>query len=195
MPGMKGTVQIIVQKNDGTILECIDRKMDSFMDAFAYILAWIMTGNMVASGMKNVLGNSLGSWCMFVGADPAPAIAGNDAKGILVGSGVTPWQHNDVAIETQILHGSTTGKLQYGVEVPTNPVWVPASNKWTFKIERVFANVSGASITVNEIAYYSKNNDYQGPNGPIMIAREVISPVALPDSSTMRVTYSFELTA
>jgi len=79
----------------------------------------------------------------------AYAAAADDTKGVLVGTGTAANDVAKYALATKIAHGTGAGQLQYGA----CGIGVPATvgQKRQMTIARTFTNVSGASITVNEV--------------------------------------------
>jgi hypothetical protein len=186
-----GTITATVQDKDGKVLQSDSFKMDSWVDNFAWFFHMIV--NMVYGIVfpKDLSGTYFNG--VYLGASyNVPGASGEDTKGIVVGTDDTAFSHTQVALVTRITHGSTTGKLLYSPEVPVDPVW--SSTKWTTSKQRVFNNVSGASITVKEIGLYTQALA-PDPTKQFMLARDVPAPLVIPNSGTLTVIYSFEITA
>jgi hypothetical protein len=186
MPGISGKLGILVQDKNGTILRCTEEPLHSFNDAFSVLIASLLTSKW--QDYKDIANASRTLLHMYDGS-LALAIAGDDTKGIILGSLDTAFDHAQYAIATKIAHGSTTGLIQYGVEIATNPAW-NGSTKWTFNKYRTFNNVSGGAIVVKEIALYTKE---MANASTVMLHREVPAPISVPDSGALKVTCSYEI--
>ena len=115
------------------------------------------------------------------------AASGDTTLGIIVGTGNTAPTIDDYAIETLIAHGVAVGQLQYSAVT----FGAPASDATTsqFTITRNFANGSGNSITVNEVALYVEGYKYPTEQ-KFMIIRDVIAGgIPVPDGQTLTVNY------
>ena len=76
------------------------------------------------------------------------AAANDDAYGILAGTGVGAESSEDYALGTKIAHGIGAGQLSYGAT--TNTTGTITGGK-RFTVSRTFTNLSGASITIQEV--------------------------------------------
>jgi len=77
------------------------------------------------------------------------APAEDDAYGVFIGTGVKVPETDDYNLEAKIPHGTATGQMSYGA-TSVGAVAVEAYES-AFRVERVFANYSGADITVSEV--------------------------------------------
>lgn len=193
--GIKGMLEVEVTDNKtGAVLRCTREPMRSFVDNFAYILALIL--NMQWTQLHYITGATKDSLVTRWGANPAPAIAGDDTMGIVVGDDDTDVVHTQNALISKIGHGSGSGKLLYGPEVTASPTW--SSTKWLLPKYRLFNNVSGGTITIYEVALYIRDFT-EGLSPPtldplaVMLAREKPAPIALNDGQTAKISYSFQL--
>jgi len=114
--------------------------------------------------------------------------------GLVVGSSDTPNTVNTYAMGAIIPHGNASGQLYYGATTIENPQNPPNTNYWFFRITRTFTNNSGASIIVKEIGLIVKAYDSGGGTRYFLIARDVISPVTVPNGSTLTVRYIPKIT-
>jgi len=120
------------------------------------------------------------------------AAAGDQNKGIMVGTGTTAPTIDDYQLGTRITHGTAAGQLQHGGVAFGLPASDPTTSQFT--ITRDFANASGGSITVNEIGLYVRASavDYGGGYGDryFMVIRDVIAGgLAVPNGQTLTVNY------
>ena len=118
------------------------------------------------------------------------AAAGDDAMGIVVGTGTGAESFEDHALETKIADGTGAGQLSYVLSED----YTVSTEGTTKKAEQVryFNNNSGAAITVNEVGLYVRYGSHGSFN--FMTARDLVSPgVSVPDTGQLKVTYTIEL--
>ncbi|MDP1615694.1 MAG: hypothetical protein Q8L68_07830, partial [Methylococcales bacterium] len=110
--------------------------------------------------------------------------------GIVIGTGITAVDTGDWKLATKIVHGkAATQLLHYGTYVEN--FLTVADNTGTFKIERTWENVSGASIVVNEIGLYSG----AGSSFLFQIARRLVDPaVTVANGEVLRATFTVSIT-
>lgn len=116
--------------------------------------------------------------------------AGTDTVGIVVGSGTNAVAMADYALQTKILHGTTSGKLDYSNTTFVAPS--TSSNTRSFQIVRSFSNGSGGGITVNEIGVYYA----QGASAyKFMGIRDVVpGGQTLDPGKVLTITYTISIT-
>jgi hypothetical protein len=115
--------------------------------------------------------------------------AGQDATGIVVGTGNAAVTLTDYKLATKILTGSTSGKLAYqaqGVGV-TSVVGQVTTTRFT----RSFINSSGGSIIVSEVGMQGFCYD----NYYLMCRDVVTSPVTVINGDTLNVYMDWKVTA
>jgi len=122
----------------------------------------------------------------------------DDSYGIIVGTGSTAVTPENYSLASKIAHGTGTDQLDYGTH--TFEEKTTSNNTSLFKVSRTFTNLSGASITVNELGIIARNYwaDAGGTEKDIkfLILRDVLaSPVSIPDGATLTVRYTFQVTA
>ena len=122
--------------------------------------------------------------------------AGEDAWGILVGSGsdsVSPTQYN---LSAKIPHGTDPGKLYYDAHTIVSSYSDTSSY---VEISRSFINKSNQPVTVREVGLFARNR-YQHAGGIevdviFMVARDVLSnPVTVNPLGSLLVRYRVILT-
>lgn len=116
---------------------------------------------------------------------------GNTNYGIVVGTGTNAVTITDYALQTQIVHGNTAGRLYH--EAVTFGIPITSGYTRYFEFQRSFANNSGGDITVNEIGIYiyptSQSYYY-------MYLRDVLSSgVTLSNGQALTVKYRITITA
>lgn len=115
-----------------------------------------------------------------------------DSLGIILGTGSTAVAPTDYVLATPIADGTTSGTLEY---FPSSGWSLSVSNPTgSFKLERLFRNSSGGTITIAEAgvyAVYCNNTPYS-----ICIIRDLVSPtVAVLNGEYLRVVYTLTVTA
>ncbi|MBA7524808.1 hypothetical protein ES705_16952 [subsurface metagenome] len=120
------------------------------------------------------------------------APAGDDDRGIVVGSGVAAESFEDYALETKIANGTAAGQLSYVESAAHSITWIGGSLTLKNALIRYFNNNSGASVEVNEVglivfSYYSVQE--------YLVSRDKLaSPVTIPNTGQLKVTYTVQLT-
>jgi len=117
---------------------------------------------------------------------------GDTNIGIMVGTGTTPPNIEDHALQVQCGHGSGAGQFSHGAVT----FGLPTSDATTshFTVTRDFSNNSGALITVNEVGLYvaALAINYNGyvEDAYFLVIRDVISGgVDVPSGQTLTVNY------
>jgi hypothetical protein len=122
--------------------------------------------------------------------------AGNDAYGILVGSGINPESFDNYALQTKISNGTGAGQLTYVESEGHSITWTPGTLIMKNELARYFNNNSGGQVDVNEVALALRG--YRpGSSVPYnyMTARDrLASTVSVPDTGQLKVTYTVQLT-
>jgi len=119
------------------------------------------------------------------------ADAEDDRFGILVGTGTKVPEPQDYNLEAKIPHGTATGQLSYGA-TSVGAVAVDAYES-AFRIERTYANYSGADITVSEVGL--ANLWYGEKGGAVytwffLLIRDLLpTPDTIPDGYSYMVSY------
>ncbi|MDP4280155.1 MAG: hypothetical protein QQM50_06380 [Dehalococcoides mccartyi] len=121
--------------------------------------------------------------------------AGNDAYGILVGSGTNPEDFESHALHVKIANGTGAGQLTY-VQSESHAInWNPGTLTMKNDLARFFNNNSGADVSVNEVALALRG--YRpGSSVPyhFMTARDLlIATVTVPNTGQLKVTYTVQL--
>jgi hypothetical protein len=114
--------------------------------------------------------------------------SGVSYRGIVPGTGTTPNSIDTYKLDSQILHGTGAGQLNYlGTDLST--VMVEGTNIRYFEIARYFENIGGVSITVNEIGLYARFNSSDNIGRNICIARDLTGGIEVPTNSTLIIRY------
>lgn len=160
------TQKVSLVDSTGKILKVREKVSDSLTGNFLEMLYAFFSGNNGATWQIPVAPLGNGTQCVIIHTTDngynalvnnnfyMDAAAADTNRGILFGSGVTPVTAADYKIETLITHGVGGGQLSYlGMTAPLSPTIVGLNT--SFKILRMATNLSGANVTVNEIAVYT----------------------------------------
>jgi hypothetical protein len=109
------------------------------------------------------------------------------AAGTIVGTGTTAPTNTDNKIGTLIVPGSGSGQLNYGAQSDVAAQVVGANVDYTQT--RTFQNLSGATITITEIAMYGTYSTFT-----FCIIRDLATQAVL-NNQTATVTYTLRTTA
>lgn len=111
------------------------------------------------------------------------------SSGIILGSGLTAPTPSDFVIQTLIANGVGAGQLSYQQQTGSQGVQIAGANT-SFIMQRLFANLSGGVVNVNELAIYTLT----GGNS-FLIYRDVLpSTDIIPIGGTYRVSITFQIT-
>ena len=127
-------------------------------------------------------------WIAY-GQDGTAGYKISDTIGIILGTGDTAVTPSDYKLVTPIVHGTTTGTMEYLGHWFSSTVTVSAPNA-SFTMERMYKNSSGGTITVKEIGIYSFDENFV-----FCICRDVLSSsVSVSDGEYLKVTYTIQVT-
>jgi len=176
-----------IHENNKIIKQSKEKRANSFLKQFIQAL-----DNQFTRYYGSVLdtSNTSRTWASIV----TSAAITNDNFGIQVGTGSTAVTINDYKLETQIPHGSTSGKLQYGIMQYGIPAFT--STTGTLRFTRVFTNASGGTITVNEIGLCTRTYaTVPAADKYFLIMRDILSPgVAILNGQSMTLNYNMTTT-
>ena len=116
--------------------------------------------------------------------------AGQDTKGIVVGSGTDAESFEDYKLQTQIANGTGAGQLSYIASELHSVSYNEVSKILSDAQIRYFNNNSGGDVSVNEVGIYC------GLESAICCtARDrLASTVTVPNTGQLKVTYTIQLT-
>jgi len=191
---------IVTDKNGKVVKRTHWKKSRSFVKQFLQNLSLFIGGEYgVFNQVGNVadVGNVLRTLAYLSTLDfhyyfraYAPDDAGN--YGIVVGTGTLAPTNADYALGTQITHGVGAGQLDYGATSQTAADIVGANVD--FILSRTFYNGSGASITVNEVGIIAATLNSDNATSYFLIVRDVITAIAVANTQTLTVQYTFRTT-
>lgn len=116
----------------------------------------------------------------------------NDNYGIQIGTDNTAEDNEDHTLIAKISKGSGAGQMEYD-DHAYEPTQVVGANV-DFEIRRLFTNVSGGAITIQEIGIMIESTDYIGDERYCLIAREAGIGLAVAHGITAEVVITFRQT-
>ena len=190
-------IQVRIERFDknGRLIEVVKKPLNSYVqNHIDYLRAqWSGTNSGVTnlSGTsRNVQtsgGGSTGWYTKFVVA----AGVADDSYGLVVGTGTNAVAISQTALQTKILHGDVSAKLNHGSVSVGNPATVGSTRQFT--IARTFTNNSGADITVEEIGLYAQFYYSSSTMDITMIERSLLHYV-IPNGQSASFTYTISAT-
>ncbi|MFC1935912.1 hypothetical protein ACFLX9_04075 [Chloroflexota bacterium] len=214
---------LLVVEKDGAVRQRLKQRSHSFVrNAFNHLIGQLAakngnggatfgggfinireTGGYVRTGNYPILtGHSSNSTTTssLDSAGGGPGIvapAGNNNKGIVVGSGANPESFEDYALQSLILNGTSAGRLSYIQSESPVVSYDGGTLTLTVTHVRFFNNNSGGPVDVNEVGIYLLGKTGYGGQSDItwMVARDkLVATVQVPDTGQLKVTYTISLT-
>lgn len=142
-------------KNGKLVRKTRKRRSRSFVLQYLQIIETFMRQgsvkgldiNGIERTFQGMIGSSTAAYCLRL-----KALAGDDKKGIVVGTGSTAPANDDYALESQIMDGTGSGQLYYQDQAVGQAQII--GNNVDLTLTRAFTNNSGATITIREIGMY-----------------------------------------
>jgi len=115
-----------------------------------------------------------------------------NSKGIQVGINDTAVAITDYALNTQIINGTSTGRLEYYGTYTCN--YLVSGSTASFDIEGIFKNSSSGDIIIKEVGLYG---GYIYTNIPTTCCfiRDICTPTTISDGEWLKVKYTIQVTA
>jgi len=183
-------VRVAVKDKDGVIVKEIPwRRSHSFVRQFLDFMycAFIDDSNVsilsTNGEAQNVSGPDMAQYTFL----DLSGLANDDACGLVVGRSDDAEENEQFSLGQRILDGSGLNQLDYGVN-QFGDSWVSGSSVY-WNIWRVFTNLSGATVTIKEIALYCQANDTTTYS--FMIARDLLE-VIITNGNTATIEYRFQ---
>jgi len=201
-----------VKDKDGKIIKVHKQHSHSFVANFLAMLASLMYNNNGSMNNYYYFTAINNTWWSY---DPTNTTAKNAFTilssangplfGIVIGTGTATPTPNDYALGNltqNLTYGPHTisptpgtSALSNGSSTPSSGVLTPSGNTTSFSISRTFQNNSGTSITITEVGIYA----YIIVNGDtymnVLIIHDLLSsPVTVPNSAVLTVTYTISVT-
>ena len=189
--GIEGTsIELIVKDRNGKILYHDVKESDSFVANYYRILAKLL-GCATGVLFEDVNGDMLE--VVSPNKMDLSALAGDDSKGIVVGTGTTSPSPHDAHLVSKIANGTGSGQLSYQA-CDVSPPAIEGSDTY-FEVTRDFKNESGADITVYEIGEIAEVNLSGGGTTKVLIFRHVESGgITVPNGATLTVKIKHKIT-
>lgn len=179
--------EVIVTDKHGKVIDRESGEARSWLVAWNKMLAGCFGVGLLTivdiGGVDRVQGASYQSF-------GAMGNAGSITQGVMVGTGNTPVDIEDYALEAQIVHGVGAGQLNHLAQTNSSPTVDATSSSFT--LTRQFLNLGGTTITVKEIGIYgwiiAVPNDYYA-----CFVRDVLgAEKVVPDGGAITVIYTMK---
>lgn len=178
-------IELTVKDREGHITERRLMRSRSFVRQFLELL-WVQAFPLpeaVPLSIRDTGSAYRDSWMAGLNFN-VDAGLGNESYGIIIGSGTTAPAIDDYCIETIIPHAT----MNYSDVVVATPTHDATTAQFT--ITRDFSNVSGGTVTVNELALYVRGTSYY-----YMAIRDVVGGgISVPDGQTLTINYRIQAT-
>ena len=125
-----------------------------------------------------------------------------DQIGVVIGTGDTPVTPGDHGLESQIRHGVSSGKVIHFSTLVSDLDFIPSRSSTVvggsveWKIERIYQNISGSDIVINELGLYVKAlGSLSGSNYmPYCVIRDIVTPaVTFANGTYLKATYTVSI--
>ena len=180
-------IQREIRDNKGRLISFKKQESNSLVRAFLDILYCQVTqGSLISVVDTSNIARTVVTYATDLALTGG---AGNDVFGVLVGSGSTAVSVTDYKLATQILNGSTSGKLNHLTTTMTQPATIGTTHSFT--IARGFTNVSGSPVSVSEVGLVAAGHVGAGDLW-FLIDRTLMSFV-IAHNATGTVTYTIQV--
>lgn len=178
---------VVVRDRQGKVVSRERRKSRSFLKAWNQLVYLQVAGVGITIKDTGGVNRSINPWAVnFQMIGPA----GNDDYGIRVGTGNTPVDIADFALETPINEGVAAGQMEHLISTVDDSVVSPPA--CSFVAHRTIANNSGGLITVREAVIYTKMTSatYYG-----CVIRDILAvPQGVPDGGSITIDWTIGVT-
>jgi len=189
----KGNIEVFVEVESldkfGNVIARQRIKSDSFVKSFTRHLTAVLCSDSYVDAFIDTSGaaNWVSQGANFIQTALAPS--GNANFGIKVGTSSQAVSQDQYNLVAPIAHGTASGQMQYGDSSYTVS---DTALTMTITIQRVFDNMSGADITVNEVGLFLKYT-VGAETKYTMWARDVISATTVPNGGRLTVRYIIQI--
>lgn len=193
----KVTLRLVSSKGDKIISDHV-QPAHSWTRNFYNWLSYLCTQNLSSGStfgagylsMKDVGGTIRNLPVVAMGFYNLGAV-GNDAYGIVVGTGTTAESFDSYAMATKVANGTGSGQLEYRAQKATTGAYTSGTKTWDFSLVRIFDNTSNGTITVKETGFIIYNVNYAYY---FLVCRDLLaSSVDVLDDGFLTVTYTVSL--
>lgn len=121
----------------------------------------------------------------------AEGLAGDDGKGIVVGTSNVPVDVEDYKLSGQLHHGTGLNELSHIAQINASPT-VDATTS-SFALTRHFLNLSGVPITVREIGIYGAIDEVPTEYDGCFVRDVLGTEMYVPDGGAITVVYTIRV--
>ncbi|MFP3265625.1 MAG: hypothetical protein RXO54_07315 [Acidilobus sp.] len=194
--GISLDIDIVLKDKDGSVVKRVRTPGNSFLLNFMNMLYAVLTATAFAGFASerirttpsyNIEGRQI-QYTRELAGIQAWAPKEDDTHGILIGNGTSTVTPTDTWLASQIKNGLGPGQMLYLFsEVGTTTV---AGTSAYITLKRSFINHSGNDITVTELGVAVWNVN---PSAYLLIIRDLIPPVDVPNDYTLDVQYTISV--
>ncbi len=173
--------EIIVRDRNGQVINHLKDQARSWLKQWSQLVFGGMSG--LAQNVKDTSG-VIRTQSVTYDLLSVAGSAGDDSRGIVVGSGASIVNIEDYSLNAQVIHGAGPGQLDH---LPTTIIYPEVNGQeCRFQIKRIFLNSGDSPVSVREIGIYGAiTSSYKA-----CIARDVLSGVVVvPEGGAMTVIY------
>ena len=189
---------IVVKDRYGRIVRKGRKRADSFLGNFLKIIRVLLGESTkiydTGGTERNVNADD------FTSVASIMAGAGDDSFGIVLSSGTSQVNISDSSIESKILHGTSSGQLDYREVTIDSDIYIDTSKSpvvAVFGIYRAFGNESGGDVNVSKVYLVCKANYWNGSTWvthTFAIAEDMLQQVyTVPNGGSISVTLTVEV--
>ena len=202
LKGVKASIVVTLKDKNNNVVMQKEYPANSFLLNFMRILYAVLTVS--SYNAKNMNGDSITTMLCktkktvrytveyreieyerILAGYQAWALKEDDTHGILIGIGTKIVDAEDYALESKVPNGIGSGKMLYMSSEVGNVKVV--GNDARLELKRSFINHSGADITVTEVGLAIKQFC---PEDNILVIRDTIEPITVPNNYTLDVQYT-----
>jgi len=199
---LKPRYKIALVDQNKKVRRYIEKDSDSFLMSFMNLLCSLFTKNVIYPPGRpggygqsfpyrvggKTFGGSIGGYGWM-----GWALKGDESHGIVIGMGTKQVEPNDMWLENQIHHGTGQNEMIY-LDSYISPIQVAGTIAF-FNLSRRFINASGSNITVTEIGWAIDTaiRIGDGTRKGILLIRDLISPITVPNEYVLVVTYQIQV--
>ncbi len=186
---VKAYISVEVRDRNGQLTHFKKQEANSFVRSMIDILCYLLGGARPTNGMLDVTNTPRTAGTTVNQPYLMSALLNDGVYGIVVGTGSNPVAVTQYALQTKIDQGAGAGQLVHqAVTYPDNPTTSGSTRYLT--VQRILQNMSGNSITVNEVGIYVS---YGGTPWYLMIDR-TLNTFTITNGSTATVKYTMGVT-
>jgi hypothetical protein len=196
LKGISLDIDLVLKDKDGNVVKKVRTPGNSFLLNFMNMLYAVLTATAFANFASErirttpsytVEGRQI-QYTRELAGIQAWAPKEDDTHGVLIGSGTSAVTPNDTWLASQIKNGLGSGQMLYLFsEVDATTV---AGTSAYITLRRSFINHSGNDITITELGVVVWNVN---PSSYLLIIRDLIPPIDVPNDYTLDVQYTISV--